>query len=43
MELRQRKKKGDETGFAAGSKHWLKLNILKIEGGGSDNVDKVIC
>ena len=31
MELKQRKKDGDTEGFEAGSEHWLKFNIWKVE------------
>ena len=31
MKLKQRKKDGDTEGFEAGSEHWLKLNIWKVE------------
>ena len=31
MELKQREKEGDTEGFEAGSEHWLKFNIWKVE------------
>ena len=31
MKLKLRKKEGDTKGFVAGSKHWLKFKIWKVE------------
>ena len=31
MELKQREQEGDTEGFEAGSEHWLKFKIWKVE------------